>query len=92
MDAVDRAIAECQGLKGDWLALRAAESSILQANEKVRKTPLTVFDRIYDSYRKAWNDAYSKLGSNPLELIAWCQHKVIVPNPYRRDSMYRPIG
>jgi hypothetical protein len=78
MDAVDRAIAECQGLKGDCLTLRGSESSILEANEKVREALGAVRDQIYDSYRKAWDEAYAKLGRNPLELIAWRQHKVVM--------------
>ena len=49
MDAVDRAIAECQGLKGDCLTLRGSESSILQANEKVREALQSVCDQIFDS-------------------------------------------
>jgi hypothetical protein len=78
MDAVDRAIAECEGLAGDYLTLRGAESSLLQANEKVRDAVRLVCNQIYDSYREAWNEAYTKLGSNPLELIAWRQHKVVI--------------
>ena len=78
MDAVDRAIAECQGLKDDFSTLRGSESSLLQANARVREALLSVGDQIYDSYRKAWSEAYRKLGSNPLELIAWRQHKVVI--------------
>ena len=78
MDAVDRAIAECQGLKGDCLTLRGLESSILEANQKVREALVAVRDQIYNSYRKAWDEAYTKLGRNPLELIAWRQHKVVM--------------
>lgn len=78
MDGVDRAIAESEGLEGDYLTLRGSESSHLQAPERVRAAVRVVGDRIYDSYRKAWNEAYSKLGTNPLELIAWRQHKVII--------------
>lgn len=78
MDAVDRAIAECEGLAGDYLTLRGSESSLLQANEKVRDAVRLVCNQIYDSYREAWNEAYTKLGSNPLELIAWRQHKVVI--------------
>lgn len=78
MDGVDRAIAECEGLEGDYLTLRGSESSRLQGNERVRDAVRVVGDQIYDSYRKAWNEAYTKLGTNPLELIAWRQHKVII--------------
>lgn len=78
MDGVDRAIAECEGLEGDYLSLRGSESSLLQANERLRGAVRVVCDQIYDSYRKAWNEAYTKLGSNPLELIAWRQHKVVI--------------
>ena len=78
MDRVDLAIAECRGLEGDYLTLRGSESPALQANERVRDAARVVCDQIYDSYRKAWNEAYTKLGSNPLELIAWRQHKVVI--------------
>ena len=78
MDAVDRGIAECQGLKGDCLTLRGSESSIIEANEKVREALVAVRDQIYNSYRKAWDEAYTKFGRNPLELIAWRQHKVVL--------------
>ena len=78
MDRVDLAIAECRGLEGDYLTLRGSESSLLQANERVRDAVRVVCNQIYDSYRKAWNEAYTKLGSNPLELIAWRQHKVVI--------------
>ena len=78
MDAVDRAIAECRGLRGDFAILRGSESAILQANGKVREALIAVSDQIYDSYRKAWQEAYTKLGSNSLELIAWRQHKVVI--------------
>lgn len=78
MDGVDRAIAECEELEGDHLALRGSESSLLQANERIRGAVRVVCDQIYDSYRKAWNEAYTKLGNNPLELVAWRQHKVVI--------------
>src|SRR5215471_15682218 len=78
MDAVDRAIAECEGLNSDCLALRGSEQSILQARTKVREALLPVCGQIYDSYWKAWNEVLSKLSGNPLELIAWRQHKLIV--------------
>jgi len=78
MDKVDRAIAECQALKGDFVMLRGSESAILQANAKIREALFAVSDQIYDSYRKAWEEAYTKLSSNSLELIAWRQHKVVI--------------
>lgn len=78
MDGVDLAIAECEGLEGDYLTLRGSESSLLEANERVRDAVRVVCKQIYDSYRKAWSEAYTKLGSNPLELIAWRQHKVVI--------------
>ena len=78
MDAVDRAIAEYQGLQNDFSSLRGSESSLLQSNGRVREALLSVGDKIYDSYRKAWSEAYRKLGSNQLELIAWRQHKVVI--------------
>ena len=78
MDDVDLAIAECEGLKGDYLTLRGSESSFLQANARARDAVRVVCNQIYDSYRKAWNEAYTKLDRNPLELIAWRQHKVVI--------------
>jgi hypothetical protein len=67
-----------QALEGDYLNLRGLESSRLDENERVRDAVRIVCNQIYDSYRKAWNEAYTKLGSNPLELMAWRQHKVII--------------
>lgn len=78
MDAVDRAIAECEGLNTDCLVLRGSEASILQANAKVHGALVPVRKHIYDSYRKAWSEVSAKLSSNALELIAWRQHKVVV--------------
>lgn len=78
MDGVDLAIAECEGLAGNYLTLRGSESTLLQVNERVRDKVRVVCNQIYDSYRKAWHEAYTKLGSNPLELIAWRQHKVVI--------------
>ena len=65
-------------MEGDYLTLRGSESSPVQANDRVRDAVRIVCNQIYDSYRKAWNEAYTKLGTNPLELIAWRQHKVII--------------
>ncbi len=78
MDAVDRAVAECQGLNSDSLALRGLEQPILQANAKVREALMPVREQIYDSYRKAWIEAYSKMSSNALELSSWRHHKLFV--------------
>ena len=78
MDGVDFAIAECEGLGGNYLTLRGSESTLLQANERVRDAVRIVCNEIYDSYRKAWNEAYTKLGRNLLELTAWRQHKVVI--------------
>jgi hypothetical protein len=77
-DAVDRAMAECEGGNSDCLALRGFEQPILQANTKVREALLPVGEQIYDSYRKAWMETCSKIGSNALELSCWRQHKVFV--------------
>jgi hypothetical protein len=78
MDAVDRAIAECEGGKRDCLVLRGFEPPILQANTKVREALMPVGEQIYDSYRKAWIETCRKMGSNALELSCWRQHKVFV--------------
>jgi hypothetical protein len=78
MDAVDRAIAECQGLNSDCLALRGFEEPILQASTKVREALMLVAEQIYDSYRKAWIETCCKIGSNALELSCWRQHQVFV--------------
>ena len=78
MDAVDRAMADCRGLNSDFLALRGSEQSILHANAKVREALIRVSGTIYDSYRKAWNEVFSKLSRNALELIAWRQHKIVM--------------
>jgi hypothetical protein len=78
MDAVDRAIAECQGLNSSCLTLRGLEQSILQANAKVSEVLMPVGEQIYDSYRKAWIEASNKMRSNALELSSWRQHTVFV--------------
>jgi hypothetical protein len=78
MDAVDRAIAECQGLKRDCFTLRRSEQSILQANAKVKDALMPVGEAIYDSCRKAWSEARGKLGGNALELASWRQQKIFV--------------
>lgn len=78
MDALDRAIAEWQGLNIDCLTLRGLEQSILQANAEVKDAVMPVGEQIYDSCRKAWSEACSKIGSNALELSSWRQQKVVV--------------
>ena len=60
MDRVDLAIAECEGLAVNYLTLRGSESTLLQANEKVQDAVRVVCNQIYDSYRKAWNEAHTK--------------------------------
>ena len=60
------------------MTLRGSESNLLQSNERVRDAVRIVCNEIYDSYRKAWNEAYTKLGRNLLELTAWRQHKVVI--------------
>lgn len=76
MDAVDRAIAECQGAGVDCLTLRGREQSILQSSEEARKAVAPVGKRIYEAYRKAWVQAYGKIQSSPAEVMAWRQHKM----------------
>jgi hypothetical protein len=78
MDAVGRAIAQCQGLNDDCLALRGLELPVLRANAKIREALMSVGEQIYDSYRKAWIETRRKMGSNALELSSWRQHKVFV--------------
>ena len=78
MDAVDRAIAECEGLKGDCLALRGLEHSILKTNAKARGALIPVRDQIYEAYRKAWIETYRKINEYVAELKAWNEHKVFV--------------
>jgi hypothetical protein len=78
MDALDRAIAECQGLSSACLALRGFEQSILQTDTRVPEALIPVGEQIYDSYRKAWSEACSKMGSNALELSSWRQQIVFV--------------
>jgi hypothetical protein len=77
-DAVDRAMAECEGGNSDCLALRGFEQPILQANTKVREALMPVGEHIYDAYRRAWIETCRKIGSNALELSCWRQHKVFV--------------
>ena len=78
MDAVDRAIRECQGLNSDCLAMRGAEQPILQTDAKFREVLMPVRERIYDVYRKAWSEAAGRLSGNALELACWRHHKVFV--------------
>jgi len=78
MDAVDRAIAECQGLNSDCFALRGFEQSILQTDTRVPEALIPVGEQIYDAYRKAWSEACSKMGSKALELSSWRQQNVFV--------------
>ena len=78
MDAVDRGIAECQGLNSDCLALRGFEQPILQASTKITEALMPVGEQIYDSYRRAWIETCRKIGSNALELSCWRQHQVFV--------------
>lgn len=76
MDAVDRAIAGCQGLSGDCLALRGQEQSILQANGEARNAVTPVRDQIYQAYRKAWIQTYQKIQGSGAEVIAWRDHRM----------------
>jgi len=77
MDAVDRAIAECQGSNSDCLGLRGSEQPILQTNAKVREVLMPVAEQIYDAYRRAWSEACRNM-DNALELSSWRQHQVFV--------------
>jgi hypothetical protein len=78
MDAVDRAIGECQGLNRDCLTLRGLEQSILQANSEFIEALMPVGEQIYDSCLKAWSEACRAMGSNALELSSWRQQRVFV--------------
>jgi hypothetical protein len=78
MDAVDRAMGECQELDSDCLAMRGAELPILQTDAKVREALMPVRERIYDAYRKAWSEAAGRWSGNALELACWRHHKVFV--------------
>jgi hypothetical protein len=77
-DAVDRAMAECEGGNSDCLALRGFEQLILQAKTKVREALMPVGEQICDAYRNAWIETCRKIGSNALELSCWRQHKIFV--------------
>jgi hypothetical protein len=78
MDAIDRAIAESEGLGGDCLALRGLEQSILQTNGKARGATIPVREQIYAAYGKAWIETYHKIEKYAAELAAWADHKVFV--------------
>lgn len=78
MDAVDRAIAESEGLDGDFLTLRGSEQSILQTNAGARAAVRPVCEQIYDAYRRAWIQTFHKIKGYPAELSAWRDHKVFV--------------
>lgn len=78
MDAVDSAIAESEGLKGDCLALRGLEPSILRTNAKARGALIPVKEQIYEAYRKAWIETYRKISGYTAELNAWREHKIFV--------------
>ncbi len=76
MDAVDRAIAQCQGIDGDCLALRGQEQSMLERSSKVRNAVVPVRNQIYDAYRKAWIQTYRKIENYPAEITAWREHRI----------------
>jgi hypothetical protein len=76
MDAIDRALADCQSLNGDCLALRGQEQSILQGDGKARGAVIPVRSQIYDSYRKAWIQTYQKIQHYGAEMTAWRDHKM----------------
>ena len=78
MDAVDSAIAACQGLDGDCLALRGSENSILQSDARARGALIPVQAQIYEAYRKAWIETYRKINEYVAELTAWKDHRVFV--------------
>lgn len=77
MDAVGRAVAECEGLNSH-LAFLGLKQSMLQSNAKLGEALMPVLEKIYDSYRKAWVEACSKISSNAVELSAWRDHKIFV--------------
>lgn len=77
MDAVDSAIAESEGLKGDCLALRGRERSILQSSVRARNALISVGEKIYEAYGRAWTETYHKI-KGFAELQAWREHKVFV--------------
>jgi hypothetical protein len=76
MDAVDRVLAECQGMNGDCLALRGQEQSILQRNPKASTAVVEVRNQVYDAYRKAWIQAYHKIQDYSAEMTAWRDHRM----------------
>lgn len=78
MDAVDRAIAQAEGLEGDCLTLRGSEQSILQASARARAAVVPVCGQIYDAYRRAWIETYHKIKAYPAELSAWQDHRIFV--------------
>jgi hypothetical protein len=76
MDAVDRAIGEWQGLRGDCLALRGQEQSVLERNEEARSAVVPVREQIYEAYRKGWIQTYHKIKGSVAEVMAWRDHKI----------------
>lgn len=77
MDAVDSAIAESEGLKGDCLALRGRERSILESSVRARNALISVGEKIYEAYGRAWTETYHKI-KGTAEPQAWREHKVFV--------------
>jgi len=78
MDAVDSAIAESEAWKGDCLALRGKERSILQTSAKARGAVIPTKEQIYEAYRKSWIETYRKINDYVAEREAWSNHKVFV--------------
>lgn len=78
MDAVDSAIAKSEGLKGDCLALRGRERSILQTSARARNALTLVGEKIYEAYGRAWTETYHKIKGYVPELQAWREHNVFV--------------
>ena len=76
MDALHRAVADCEVVPNTTSVPERFEGSAFQASAKIQEALIPVCEQIHDSCRKAWRDAYAKLSS--LELSAWEHCKMFV--------------
>lgn len=77
MDALDRALFDSIGNRGEnWLSLRGTEDSLLQ-NQRITRAIRSVIDSIQSAYYVAWQRALPKLNS-AAELHAWRDHRIFL--------------
>ena len=78
MDAVDQAIVQATGGDGDCLAIRGSEQAILSQNRAAQAAIVSVRERIYHAYQRAWIDTFQKIEGYRAERAAWDSHKIFM--------------